>query len=135
MPKTTNRDIYLTNKDLLAEYNACIEIGEASEKLAQMFWLLSRRLSGKPNFRNYSFREDMIQDAVLLLLERWKAFDPTWAQRNGKTPNPFSYYTQIAYNSMRASIKRHKKLQLCRDEYAKELGIDLVSWNDETWRE
>ena len=47
------------------------------------------RLSHKPNFINYTFREEMIGDGVENCLQYIDNFNPV------KSKNPFAYFTQI----------------------------------------
>ena len=79
------RNNYLDTKDkgeespLLPDY-----IGEC-------FMLIAERLSHRPNFMNYAFREDMISDGIENCLQYVNNFDPE------KSSNPFAYFTQIIY--------------------------------------
>lgn len=53
--------------------------------------MIPTRLATKSNFGGYSFRDDMIGDAILNIFTYYRNFDPT------KSKNPFSYFTQISY--------------------------------------
>ena len=52
---------------------------------------IATHLSYKPNFINYSFREEMISDGVENCLQYIDNFNPD------KSKNPFAYFTQIIY--------------------------------------
>lgn len=65
--------------------------------------MICDRLSMKPNFIGYSYRDEMIADAIENCVAAVDNFDPD----RGK--NPFAYFTQIAYNAMIRRIGREKK--------------------------
>lgn len=102
-----------------------------SDKLARMLMLMVDRLALKGNWRNYSFIEDMKAEAICQLVkcnEQHRTgqsndyrpnvlkFDTTYAQRTGKSQNPFAYITQIVTNSFRRSVKVEGALQDFRDD-------------------
>lgn len=64
---------------------------------------ISERLSRRPNFINYPFREEMIGDGVENCLMYAHNFDPD------KSKNPFSYFTQIIYYAFLRRIEKEKK--------------------------
>lgn len=127
---------YLTNKDLLAEIVKCQQTDmRVSDTLAKMLMLMVNRLSLKPNYRNYSFLQDMQADALYQLCKtnnpkpgrndgRPNAlkFDTSYAERTGKQQNPFSYITQIISNSFRRCIKDEGRLAEYRDDTLEECG-------------
>ena len=63
---------------------------------------IARKLSNRYNFVNYSFKDDMISDALENCLVYFDNFDET------KTKNPFSYFTQIIYWAFVRRIKRER---------------------------
>lgn len=71
-------------------------IGECMQQIAN-------RLSTKPNFYNYSFKDDMIMDGIENCLLYMHNFDPN------KTQNPFAYFTQIIWNAFLRRIAKEKK--------------------------
>jgi len=81
--------VYLKNKDLLAEFNICIEKGETTRKFDQMIITLVENISTKYTYSDESLRCDMKQAAYLLMYTKWKKFN------QGKGNNIFAYYTQI----------------------------------------
>ena len=78
-------------KPILSNY-----IGECILKIAT-------HLSYKPNFINYSYRDDMILDGIENCIQYIDNFDPT------KSSNPFSYFTQIIYYAFLRRIAKEKK--------------------------
>lgn len=65
--------------------------------------MIANRLSTKPNFINYSYREEMISDGVENCICYIDNFDPL------KSTNPFAYFTQIIYYAFLRRILKEKK--------------------------
>lgn len=65
--------------------------------------LIANRLSLKPNFVNYSYREEMISDGIENCISYFDNFDPD------KSNNPFAYFTQIIYYAFLRRIQKEKK--------------------------
>lgn len=65
--------------------------------------MIANRLSTKPNFINYSYREEMISDGVENCVCYIDNFDPL------KSNNPFAYFTQIIYFAFLRRILKEKK--------------------------
>lgn len=61
------------------------------------------RLSSKGNFAGYSFRDDMIGDAIENIIQYYRNFDPA------KSQNPFAYLTQISYYAFLRRILKEKR--------------------------
>lgn len=64
---------------------------------------IANRLSTKPNFINYSYREEMISDGIENCISYFDNFDPA------KSDNPFAYFTQIIYYAFLRRIQKEKK--------------------------
>ena len=73
---------------------------------------IATRLSNKPNFANYTFREDMISDAMENCILYMHNFDPK------KSQNPFAYFTQIIHYAFIRRIEREKKYSYTKYKYA-----------------
>lgn len=79
--------------------------GVIPSDLADSIQKIATRLGYAGNFLNYSFKEEMIGDAVIkmmtaLMRKRFKV-DSGY--------NPFSYFTKVAYRAFQNRIKREKK--------------------------
>lgn len=64
---------------------------------------ISRRLSSKPNFAGYSYKDEMISDGLENAIQALDNFDPT------KSSNPFAYFTQIIWFAFLRRIDKEKK--------------------------
>lgn len=88
-----------------------------SNYIGQCIIHIANRLGTKFNFASYTFNDEMISDAILKMSESVNKFDINY---NVVTPNPFAYFTQIAWNTMLIRIKKesiqqyvkHKNFQL-----------------------
>ena len=90
-----------------SEYDNAIKKKEdlpiISEYLGSVFLKIAQRLSFRPNFINYAFKNDMISDGIENCLHYIHNFDPE------KSKNPFAYFTQIIYYAFIRRIQKEKK--------------------------
>lgn len=116
---------YLTNKEFLPEVVKYRETGVASEKFGEMLLKLAWQISNKPSFIGYTWRCDMVSEAVYTCLKYGKKFNPEKQQY----PNPFAYFTRIIINSFKAYLNDQKKHSNIKKEcYNKKYIID--EWNE-----
>ena len=112
--KKPRKTHYVNNKDLyeaMVKYKQLIEEAEREGRelpripnyIGECFMMICNRLSTKPNFINYSYRDDMIADAIENCVAVAHRFDPL------KSSNPFAYFTQIAWNAFIRKITKEKK--------------------------
>lgn len=71
--------------------------------IGQCFLDIANNLARKPNFANYTYREEMICDSVENCIMYASNFDPK------KSSNPFAFFTQIIYYAFLRRIQREKK--------------------------
>ena len=71
--------------------------------VGECLYKIATRLSMKPNFINYTFREEMISDGLENCITYLHNFDPE------KSQNPFAYFTQIIYYAFLRRIESEKK--------------------------
>ena len=71
--------------------------------VGECIMLIAQRLATRPNFVGYSYKEEMIGDAIENCLRYLHNFNPE------KTNNPFAYFTQIVYNAFLRRIEKEKK--------------------------
>ena len=79
------------------------ELPIISEYLGSVFLKIAQRLSFRPNFINYAFKDDMISDGIENCLHYIHNFNPE------KSSNPFAYFTQIIYYAFIRRIQKEKK--------------------------
>ena len=69
---------------------------------------IANRLSTKPNFINYTFREEMVSDGIENCINYINNFDPA------KSKNPFAYFTQVCwYAFIRRIGKEKRQIEIC----------------------
>ena len=71
--------------------------------IGECFIKIATHLSYKPNFINYTFRDEMIADGIENCIQYVDNFDPA------KSKNPFAYFTQIIYFAFLRRIQKEKK--------------------------
>jgi hypothetical protein len=101
---------YLSNKEIVPELVKLRESGVVSEKLGGIFISIATNLSNKANFTGYTWKDEMIGEAIYTCIKYGKNFNPE------KSNNGFAYITQICYNSFINYIKkqnRHSEVKQC----------------------
>lgn len=108
------KEHYVNNKEFLAamvEYKEKCNKAEARGRkqppvtnyIGECFLKIANHLSYRPNFINYTFRDDMISDGIENCLQYLGNFNPE------KSNNPFAYFTQIIYYAFVRRIQKEKK--------------------------
>ena len=95
--------------------NISYELGDSLNKIAN-------GLSYAPNFINYSYKDEMVGDAIVKMFS---------ALRNKKFKidsgfSPFSYFTTIAFHAFINRIKNEKKHHEVINEYKEKVYNDLM---------
>ena len=108
------KEHYVNNKEFLEAMKAYKKLvnkakREKKEKppvtdyIGTCFLKIANHLSYRPNFINYTFRDDMISDGIENCLQYLDNFNPA------KSNNPFAYFTQIIYYAFIRRIQKEKK--------------------------
>lgn len=112
----------------------CVELQAAKESgkpdlpkvpryIAECFLKISEGLSHKSNFIRYTYREEMVMDAVENCLRAIENYNLEAATRSGN-PNAFAYFTQIAWYAFLRRIAKEKKQQDIKLRYLSQSGIE-----------
>jgi len=91
--------------------------------IAQCFLRIAEGLSHKSNFIRYTYREEMVMDAVENCLKAIENYNLEAATRTGK-PNAFAYFTQITWYAFLRRIAKEKKQQDIKIKYLTKSGIE-----------
>lgn len=118
-------DFYVEPKKFDEEIMHYYDSGVLSDNLADMVNKIAHKLSYASNFINYTYREDMVGDA---LIRMFKALMSKKYDRE-KGTNPFSYFTRIAFNAFRNRIKKEKHLNETHLKYQEELSLIAENQN------
>ena len=97
------------NERKIAKENG-IELPPCPDYIGECFLKIAQRLSFRPNFINYAFREDMISDGIENCVQYMNNFNPE------KSKNPFAYFTQIIYYAFIRRIQKEKKQLYIKDK-------------------
>jgi len=86
--------------------------------IGECFLKIANHLSYRPNFINYTFRDDMISDGIENCLQYLSNFDPK------KSKNPFAYFTQIIYYAFVRRIQKEKKQTSIKYKMIEDANLD-----------
>ena len=131
MVKKSKGAHYVNNKQFLKAMidwrERCAEaenIGElqppVTDYIGECFLKIATHLSYRPNFINYTYRDEMISDGIENCLQYVKNFNPE------KSQNPFAYFTQIIYYAFLRRITKEKKQTHVRNKIIEKTAY--VSW-------
>ena len=120
---------YVNNQEFLAalverrkQIQEAEEAGEPkpqiSNYLGGCILKIATHLSYKPNFINYTYRDDMILDGIENCIQYIDNFDPA------KSSNPFAYFTQIIYFAFLRRISNEKKQSYIKNKLIKEMPFE-----------
>ena len=133
--KPQDKPHYVNNKEFsLAVVDYCNRLQKAQKQkskkipvidnyIAECFLKIAEGLSHKSNFIRYTYREEMVMDAVENCLKAIKNYDIETATRTG-TPNAFAYFTQISWYAFLRRIEKEKKQQDIKLKYIANIGVD-----------
>ena len=128
---------YINNKEFsqavfsyVEECNECkkkgIQVPIVPNYVALGFQQIAEGLSHRPNFISYSYRDEMVMDAVENCLKAIRNYNIEAATRTGN-PNAFAYFTQISYYAFLRRIAKEKKQQEIKDIYFENsFAADLI---------
>ena len=114
MTEKKKKPHYVNNKEFLqamVEWNDRCKQAKKEGKpqppitnyIGECFLKIANHLSYRPNFINYTYREEMISDGIENCLQYVHNFNPD------KSDNPFAYFTQIIYFAFLRRIQKEKK--------------------------
>jgi hypothetical protein len=120
---------YVNNQEFLAAIierrrlvQEALEAGEPkpqiSNYLGECILKIATHLSYKPNFINYTYKDEMILDGIENCIQYMDNFDPA------KSSNPFAYYTQIIYFAFLRRISNEKKQSYIKNKLIKEKAFE-----------
>jgi len=115
--KVKKEEFYVEPKKFDEEISKYYDSGILTNELAEMVSKIAHKLSYASNFINYTYREDMVGDALIRMFKALmsKKYDRI------KGTNPFSYFTRIAFNAFRNRIKKEKHINETHLKYQEEL--------------
>ena len=136
--KTKRQSVhYVNNKefsqavfDYVTEANAAIERGEEAPQIpdyiGECFVKITEGLSHKPNFVQYSYRDEMVMDAQENCVKAIMNYDLNKATRTG-LPNAFAYFTQCSFYAFIRRIAKEKKQWEIKLRYIETASIEAFA--------
>jgi|TARA_B100001094_G_C18161479_1_gene789614 DNA-directed RNA polymerase specialized sigma24 family protein len=120
---------YVNNKEFLlamTEYKRLVNESVKNNQpkppvtnyIGECFLKIANHLSYRPNFINYTFRDDMISDGIENCLQYLDNFNPE------KSNNPFAYFTQIIYYAFVRRIQKEKKQVVIKQKMIADSNYD-----------
>jgi hypothetical protein len=93
-----------------------------TEYIGLCIYKIATRLSTRPNFINYTYRDEMICDAIENCLQYINNFNTE------KSSNAFAYVTQICYYAFLRRIQKEKKQVFIKQKSIMESSITMDSF-------
>ena len=120
--KPNKKTYYVNPKQFLQQLTEYYSTDDLIDELAEAVYKIAVGLSYSPNFINYSYKDEMIGDAVVKMIA---------AVKNKKfnldsESNPFSYFTTIAYHAFINRIKKEKKYRETISDYQEQVYGSLA---------
>jgi len=132
--KPRDKPHYVNNKEFsqkVVEYVREVNKAEENKEslpivpdyIASCFLKIAEGLSHKSNFIRYTYREEMVMDAVENCLKAITNYNIDAATRTGN-PNAFAYFTQICYYAFLRRIAKEKKQQDIKFKWIEKASVD-----------
>lgn len=102
---------------------AGVQLPIVTNYIAGSFLKIAQGLSHKGNFIRYTYREEMVMDAVENCLKAVMNYNLEAATRSGN-PNAFAYFTQICWYAFLRRIAKEKKQQDIKMKYISQSGVE-----------
>lgn len=119
MPKNPN-NFYIKNNelyDMIVEWYASGDTTKIPDKMAIAFMQIADNLAKSGRFAGYTWRDEMVADALFSEIKFCRDFKPE------KSQNPFAYFTQICWNAFIHRIRIEKDRLAAISEYRDSLDI------------
>lgn len=96
--------------------------------IGECFVLLCENLSRRPNFVNYSYREEMVGDGIENCLAAVDNFNP-----NEQKQNPFGYFSLIAWRAFVRRIQKENKANYVKHKMIHTSGLYDAMYDNQNW--
>jgi hypothetical protein len=120
--KPREKEHYVNGRDFEEEIRQYYKTGFVTIKLGESINKIANGLSYAPNFINYSYKEDMVGDAIVKMFSALK----NQKFRLDSGFSPFSYFTTIAFHAFINRIKKEKRHHETLKEYKEKVYTELM---------
>ena len=125
---------YVNNKEFtlaVSEFNEKVKLAESkgkepprmTEYIGECIYKIATRLSTRPNFINYTYRDEMICDAIENCIQYIGNFNTE------KSNNAFAYVTQICYYAFLRRIQKEKKQVFIKQKQIEQASVVMDSFD------
>lgn len=101
-----------------AEKNG-LEPPQANNYIGQAIILIAEKIATKHNFKQYTWKDEMIGDGILAAVKAINKYDPE------RSENPYGYFTQAIWWSFQARIKLERAKLDNQYEMMKDVLLDF----------
>jgi hypothetical protein len=124
-----NKEFYALLQDFKAKCQEAEKEGKPTprvpEKIGEAFFMIATRLASKGNFVGYTYKDEMISDALENCVVAVHSFNPE------KSKNPFAYFTQIIWYAFLRRIEKEKKQTYVKYKSLEQLVLDSDFFEEE----
>jgi len=135
MANKKQNEHYVNNKEFtqaVAEFNESVKLAvskgktppQMSNYIGECIYKIATRLSTRPNFINYTYRDEMICDAIENCIQYIGNFNVE------KSNNAFAYITQICYYAFLRRIQKEKKQVFIKQQMTMDITADTFETID-----
>jgi len=115
------RTPYVTNKQILAEYQIYWDTGIVTPRMTEMVYLIARKIANGRNFYGYPFKQDMVQEGVLHAISKGL---PGFKRH---LTNPFCYLSVIIQYKYIEYIKKEKRNITIKEAVTEKLKEEILN--------
>ena len=123
MSKDKKAEYYIKPKEFKEALQKYYDSDNMTNDLAENIKKIAYGLSYNASFINYSYKDDMIGDALIKMYAALKYKKYKFATGS----NPFSYFTTIAYHAFINRIKKEKKHHQAICDYKEKVYEEIMT--------
>lgn len=113
---------YVNPKEFYEQIKDYYKTDVLHDTLAESVYKIATGLSYATNFINYTYKDEMIGDAIVKMFTALKHKKFNVETHN----NPFAYFTTIAYHAFINRIKKEKKYKQSINEYQESVYEEIM---------
>jgi DNA-directed RNA polymerase specialized sigma24 family protein len=114
---------YVSPKEFKESLGRFYESDILTDDLAENVKKIAYGLSYNSNFINYTYKDDMIGDALIKMYSALSRKKYSFKEET----NPFSYFTTIAFNAFINRIKKEKRHHEAEKNYREKVYEDIMT--------
>jgi len=120
--KSKKKEYYVNPKEFYNQIKIYYKTDDLCDNLAESVHKIATGLSYATNFINYTYKDEMVGDAVVKMFTALKHKKFNIESHS----NPFSYFTTIAYHAFINRIKKEKRYKQTINEYQETVYEEIM---------